>query len=68
MNEEIIICDGCAGEGIIHCSELKDCHHGTYKYYYKKCKKCEGSGRMRKTTTITTGAYIPKTIKEKEEK
>ncbi len=63
-NEEIIICEQCNGKGIIKCSTLEDYHQHIYEYWDEDCKKCEGSGRLIKKSTVEYFPYkIPKEVK-----
>jgi DnaJ-class molecular chaperone len=56
---EIIICEKCKGTGTVEVRELIDYHHGTYNITDKECSLCKGSGRMKKTTTVTIEPYQP---------
>ncbi len=50
---EIIICERCKGKGTNKERELVDYHRGEYNTTYIKCTLCKGSGRLKKTTTVT---------------
>lgn len=59
---EIIICDQCGGKGFKDISDLVDYHQGVcggYSHKAVKCNECEGSGRMKKTLSITIEPWKP---------
>lgn len=53
MAEEVMVCDRCKGNGKVECSELVDYHKGDYNYWWEKCIRCDGTGRLVKTTTVS---------------
>jgi DnaJ-class molecular chaperone len=56
---EITICERCKGKGTNENRELIDYHRGEYNSTYMQCPLCKGSGRMKKTTTVTIEPYQP---------
>ena len=66
MEEKIVICDECKGEGLIECSELTDYHNGNYDYWTKKCDRCKGSGRLLEVVDIMITAYKPKKVEKRK--
>jgi DnaJ-class molecular chaperone len=59
MSVKIIICKRCDGTGKVEYKELEDYHHGTYNIIESKCDLCQGSGRLKETTTVTIEPYKP---------
>lgn len=62
--EEVVLCSECKGTGSITKEELVDYHRVEYIYTYHLCKKCNGAGRLKITTEITTEPYDNPVIKE----
>lgn len=56
---KIIVCKSCGGEGTKEKGTLIDYHKGIYDYTREDCRVCKGSGRMKKTKTITVEPYQP---------
>lgn len=48
---EIILCAACKGVGWEELNEVTDYHKRDYRYWWVECRRCEGSGRIIKTTT-----------------
>jgi DnaJ-class molecular chaperone len=50
---EIVLCIDCNGSGEEEHEECTDYHRGEYRYWYTPCRRCSGTGRLKKTTDIT---------------
>ena len=55
---KIIICGHCRGRGLVTKEKLISYHRNEYDYWDEKCPTCNGSGRQKITTKITT-TYEP---------
>ncbi len=49
---EIVICTSCNGTGKIFTDVLVDYHKREYDTHVEECKHCNGSGRLKKVTTV----------------
>ena len=48
----IELCNNCDGAGIVTKKELYCWHNGVYTYTQDVCERCNGTGRVKKTTSI----------------
>jgi len=54
---EIVLCPDCKGKGEIHTDILIDYHKRDYDTKVETCKRCNGSGRLRKITEVKYEAF-----------
>lgn len=50
---EIILCTTCKGTGVTQYNEMTDYHKREYNTHIEDCKHCNGTGRLKKITTVT---------------
>lgn len=53
ITHEIILCPTCKGKGQTSYEECVDYHKREYDTHYQTCTHCNGSGRLKKITSIT---------------
>lgn len=62
MNDvEVILCLNCKGAGVTQYDEMTNYHKREYNTHVVDCKRCNGTGRLKKITTVTYEAYTKPT-------
>ena len=59
---EVILCFSCKGTGVTKHDELTDYHKREYNAHVADCKRCNGTGRLKKITKVTYEAYTKPTL------
>jgi len=50
---EIVLCPSCKGSGQSSYEECVNYHKREYETIYETCKRCDGTGRLKKITIVT---------------
>jgi len=58
--KEIVLCPTCNGSGQTSYEECVDYHKRDYETIYETCKRCDGTGRLKKITVVTLEKLTPR--------